>query len=83
MKGIDLLYHETTFLDSDADLATKTKHSTATQAASIAEKAVVNKLLLGHYSSRYASLDLFQEEAQKIFNNVELAEAGKQIAISN
>ncbi len=83
IKGIDLLYHESTFLDAHDELATKTKHSTATQAASIAEKAGVNRLLLGHYSSRYASIELFQEEAKKIFNNVELAEAGKQLFVAN
>ncbi len=83
IQGIDLLYHESTFLDAHNELATKTKHSTATQAASIALKAGVKKLLLGHYSSRYSSLELFREQAIKIFDKVELAEAGKKFSITN
>ena len=65
IKQTDLLYHESTFLEEHTELATKTKHSTAAQAATIAEKAGVKKLLLGHYSSRYASLELFENEAKK------------------
>lgn len=83
IKHVDLLYHESTFLDDHIELAAKTKHSTATQAAIIAEKAGVKKLLLGHYSSRYASLDFFLEEARKVFHEVELSEAGKKITLSN
>ena len=83
LKQIDLLYHESTFLEEHHELAVKTKHSTAIQAATIAEKAGVKKLLLGHYSSRYASLALFEKEAKKVFDNVELSEAGKQFYIGN
>ncbi len=78
---VDLLYHESTFLETHVELAKKTRHSTALQAGSIAEKAKVNKLLLGHYSSRYKNLEVFLEEANKVFANTELAEAGKQIYI--
>ncbi len=78
---VDLLYHESTFLETHVELAKKTKHSTALQAGSIAEKAKVNKLLLGHYSSRYKNLEVFLEEAHKVFANTELAEAGKEIYI--
>ncbi len=80
---VDLLYHESTFLNEHAELASKTKHSTASQAATIAEKAGVKKLLLGHYSSRYASLEFFKEEAKKNFENVDLAEAGKEFIVNN
>lgn len=77
IKNVDVLYHESTFLESEAHLGPKTKHSTATQAAKIAEKANASKLILGHYSTRYKSIDLFKQEASKVFSQVELAEDGK------
>lgn len=77
IKNVDVLYHESTFLDSEKHLAAKTKHATAKEAASIAKEANVGQLLLGHYSTRYKSIDLFKEEAQEIFANVELADDGK------
>lgn len=78
---VDALYHESTFLDQHEKLAEPTKHSTAKQAATIAKKANVGKLILGHYSSRYDNIDSFKEEAQTIFKNVGLAEAGKSFQI--
>lgn len=83
IEGVDLLYHESTFLEDREDLAAKTKHATALQAATIAKKANVNQLILGHYSSRYKNLQLFLEEAQQEFENVSLAEAGKKYALTN
>ena len=77
IKNVDVLYHESTFLDSEAHLSSKTKHATAKEAASIAKEANVGRLLLGHYSTRYKSIDLFKEEAQTIFEKVELADDGK------
>jgi len=77
IQNADVLYHESTFLDKHAHLAEKTKHSTAKEAAVIAKKAQVKTLLLGHYSTRYDSLKVFKEEAQTIFNNVELCDDGK------
>ena len=76
IQNCDVLYHETTFLESEADKAEKTMHSTAKQAATIAVKANVNQLILGHYSTRYANIDLFKEEAAAIFPNVLLADDG-------
>jgi len=70
-----------TILETEQRLCAKTKHSTAAEAATIAKKANVNKLLLGHYSTRYKSLELFMEEAKPIFDNVELAEDGKVFKI--
>lgn len=67
LKGIDLLYHEATFGDEDSLLAKKTLHSTSSEAATIARAAGVGKLLLGHFSSRYKSLDKLLEDARKIF----------------
>ena len=77
IKNCDVLYHESTFLDSHLDLAEKTKHSTAKQAAQIAKLANVKKLILGHFSSRYKHLNDFESQAKEIFNNVELAYDGK------
>ena len=81
IKRSDLLYHESTFLSDKEDLATKTRHSTAKQAAVIAKKADVKKLILGHYSSRYKDISLFKKEAEEIFTNVTLAETGKIISM--
>ena len=77
IKAVDVLYHESTFLDSEAHLSGKTKHATAKEAAAIAKAANVGTLVLGHYSTRYKSIKLFKEEAQTVFQNVELAEDGK------
>jgi ribonuclease Z len=77
IKGVDVLYHESTFLDSEMHLSSKTKHATAKEAAAIAEEAHVGTLILGHYSTRYKSIELFKEEAQTIFKNVELADDGR------
>jgi len=83
IKNVDLLYHESTFLEDKVELAKKTKHSTALQAAKIAKKGKVKKLILGHYSSRYKDIDLFLQEAKTIFDNVELSETGKVFSIDN
>ncbi|WP_055437751.1 ribonuclease Z [Lacinutrix algicola] len=77
IKDVDVLYHESTFLEQHAHLAPKTKHSTAKEAGSIAKQANVGTLLLGHYSTRYDDLNLFKTEAQEHFTNVELADDGK------
>jgi ribonuclease Z len=76
IKGVDVLYHESTFLDSEEHLAEKTMHATAKQAAIIAKKAEVNQLVLGHYSTRYESIESFKEEASVIFENVLLSDDG-------
>lgn len=77
IKDIDVLYHEATFLQSEEDLAFKTRHSTAKEAATIALKANVKQLVLGHYSTRYQSIELFKEEAETIFSEVLLGDDGK------
>ena len=77
IEGVDILYHEATFLAQHEALAAKTKHSTAQQAASIAQQAKVETLILGHFSTRYNNDQLFQKEAQPIFENTLIAEAGK------
>ena len=77
IKGVTALYHESTFLETEADLATKTKHSTAQQAAKIAHAAIVETLILGHYSTRYDGLEPFKEEAELHFKPVLLADDGR------
>jgi ribonuclease Z len=77
INGVDVLYHEATFLQSEEGLAGKTMHSTAKEAATIALKAKVKKLILGHYSTRYENIGLFKEEAEIIFPQVLLADDGR------
>jgi ribonuclease Z len=76
IKGVTMLYHETTFLENEIDLARKTAHSTAKQAALIANKAGVGKLLIGHFSARYNEEDYsrFIQEANQEFENVVIVE---------
>lgn len=77
-KNATVLYHESTFLQKHEKLAEQTKHSTAKQAAEIAKMANVEMLILGHYSTRYDNLNLFQGEAKEVFENTELADDGRQ-----
>ncbi len=77
IENVDVLYHEATFLDSEENLAAKTLHSTAKEAARIALKAHAKQLILGHYSTRYESIELFKEEAETVVTEVLLAEDGK------
>tara|TARA_B100001059_G_C17838363_1_gene589945 strand:- start:5309 stop:6214 length:906 start_codon:yes stop_codon:yes gene_type:complete len=81
IKEVDLLYHEATFLNAHENLAVKTKHSTAEQAAKIAQLAQVNRLVLGHFSSRYREKNNFIAEASPFFDKVELAADGKTFDI--
>lgn len=81
VKDVDLMYHEASFLEEMADRAVHTKHSTAKQAAQVAKDAGVKKLLLGHFSSRYASLEGFLKEAREIFADTELAIEGETFQI--
>lgn len=74
--GFDAIYHETTYLDAMRDKAFERFHSTTKQAGEIARKAMVNKLLIGHFSSKYSTLDAFQQEARQVFGNTDLAIEG-------
>lgn len=74
--GADAIYHETTYLDSMREKAEERFHSTTKQAAMIARKAMVGKLLIGHFSSKYSTLDQFLLEAKEVFPNTELATEG-------
>ena len=83
IKGVDLLYHEATFMNDMLSRAKETYHSTALQAATIAEKAAVNKLIIGHYSARYKDLQPLLDEAQTVFKNTVLSVEGESIVVSN
>ncbi len=76
IKEVDLLYHETTFMSDLEERATQTGHSTTLQAASIAKRAKVKKLLIGHYSQRYRDLDDLLIETKKDFENTILSYPG-------
>jgi len=78
IENVDYLYHESTFLESEDHLSERTMHSTAKQAATIALKAKVKHLILGHYSTRYGNIEYFKTEAQTIFPNVLLADDGRE-----
>lgn len=78
LKDVQVLYHESTFLESHQELSKFTKHSTAKEAGLIAKAANVKNLILGHYSGRYQDLNCFKTEAQEVFSNVYLAEDGKE-----
>lgn len=81
LQGVDLLYHEATFLNEDELRASKTFHSTAKQAAQIALKSNAKKLLLGHFSARYKDLNPFELEARKVFKESYLAIEGTTFEI--
>ena len=76
IRDVDLLYHETTFMKDLENRAAHTGHSTTLQAATIAYKANVNKLLIGHYSQRYRKIEDLLEETKEIFSNSILSFAG-------
>lgn len=77
IKNVDLLYHESTFTEEHKDRALKTHHCTAKEAATIAKLANVGRLLLGHFSVRYKTLEPLLSEAKMVFGNSELSEEGK------
>lgn len=77
IEGVDLLFHEATFMEKEKARAKQTMHSTALQAAKIAQAAQVKKLVIGHFSARYTDLNLLLEEAKSIFPETVLAEEGK------
>jgi len=77
VKDVDLLYHEATFLEEMRDFAKRTRHSTAIDAATIAKMAGAKKLIIGHFSSRFHDIKLFENEAKTVFENTEAAKEGK------
>ncbi|HCE54557.1 MAG TPA: ribonuclease Z [Lutibacter sp.] len=83
IKNATCLYHEATFLKDKEALCVTTKHSTAAQAAQIAQLANVNQLIIGHYSGRYQNKEDFKIEAQAFFENTHLSLEGKVFEINN
>ena len=81
INKVDLLYHEATFVESDEPKARETKHSTAKQAATVAQLAEAGGLLLGHFSARYRDLVPILEEARTIFPDSRLALEGEEFTI--
>ena len=81
VRGVDLLYHEATFLHDLRERAAATHHSTARQAAELARAADVHRLLIGHFSSRYKELAWHLQEAQSVFAWTELATEGLLVSV--
>lgn len=81
ISGVDVLYHESTFLHDLKEMADYTGHSTALEAARMAREAHVGKLILGHFSNRYGDLSVFTDEASQIFSNSQLPVLLERIAI--
>lgn len=77
IKNANLLYHEATFMEHKATIAKERGHATAKEAATIATKAQVDNLLLGHFSSRYIDLNPLLEEAKSVFPNSAIAVEGQ------
>ena len=83
IKGVDLLYHETTFLKGKEEWANLTFHSTTEEAGNMAKKAGVCMLISGHYSARYKDLTPFLNEVKSIFPNTELSIEGNTIEVND
>lgn len=81
VKGVDLLFHDSTYADDNVVLAEKMFHSTSRQAASVAVAAGAGKLVLGHFSSRYKDFGLLLAQAREVFPETYLAEEGKTFEI--
>ena len=76
VKGVDVLYHEATYLKDPAERAAARFHCTTVQAGNIAKLSGAKKLLIGHFSSKYEILDDFLSETKAVFENTELALEG-------
>lgn len=81
IENVDVLYHEATFLHELKEMADYTGHTTALEAARIARKANVGKLILGHFSNRYHDLNVFTDEAREVFANTFLPKALEPVKI--
>lgn len=81
VKGVTVLYHESTYTSENEDRAKLYYHSTAKQAATVAKDAEVGKLLLGHYSARYNNEQVLLDEAKEIFENSFLTKEGLEFDV--
>lgn len=82
INNVTMLYHEATFMHDMLDRANQTHHTTALQAAQVANEVNAEKLLIGHFSARYKTLNDLLQEAQNVFPATELAVEGKTFVIS-
>ena len=83
VRDVDWLYHEATYGDENIKNAVSRYHSTARQAGMVASEAHVQRLILGHYSSRYVEEDVLLSQAQEEFPNTMLAMEGLKIDLSD
>lgn len=83
LRNVDLLYHESTYLDSMSEKAAKYGHATASQAAQIAQMSQASQLVLGHFSIRYEIKTAFRQDAEQHFSPVIIAEEGMTIDIDH
>jgi ribonuclease Z len=81
LKDVDLLYHEATFMHDMQQRAEETYHTTALQAAQVAQKAGVKQLLIGHFSARYRDLEPLLDEAKTVFEPTRLALEGESFEV--
>lgn len=81
IQGVDMLYHESTFLHELKERAEETLHTTALDAGRMAEMAKVKKLIIGHYSARYRDLTPLLDEARTLFENSHLAIEGSRFSV--
>jgi ribonuclease Z len=82
IKNVNLLYHEATFAEDFTARAKETYHCTAKEAATIAQKSEVQKLIIGHYSARYHDLEILLNEAKQVFPDTVLAIEGEIYKVS-
>ena len=81
VEGVDLLYHEATYADTEKKLAKERGHSTTADAAKVAQMAGAGRLLIGHFSSRYKNLEELQEQSRAIFPETYIAREGEKFII--
>jgi ribonuclease Z len=82
LQGVDYLYHETTFMETEKDRAKKTYHSTASEAAMLAKDLGVKKLIIGHYSARYQNLKPLLQECLEVFEHTVLGYEGFELSFT-
>jgi ribonuclease Z len=82
LLGVDMMYHETTFMEDMKDRAHNTYHTTSKEAGELAKSARIGKLLIGHFSTRYRDLAPLLEETRSIFPPTELAIEGHEFNVS-
>ena len=81
VRGTTWLYHEATFLDNLKERAVETFHSTAREAAQVANNANIERLIIGHFSSRYRETELLEMEAKSVFPNTQAAYDGLKVVL--